>query len=76
VSKVEKEDLAKPVLTRMGKNIRFLRRERKWTQEVLAEKASINDKELSHIESGNRNITIETLVKITYAFEINPPLTN
>jgi transcriptional regulator with XRE-family HTH domain len=41
-----------------------------WTQEVFAEKANINDKEVSHIEAGKRNITIETLVKIANAFDI------
>jgi len=39
---------------------------------MLAENAQINDKEVSHIEAGRRNITIETLVKISVALEVKP----
>ena len=66
------EKLAKCVLSRMGEQIKSLRRKKGWTQEAFAERASINDKEVSHIESGNRNITIETLVKIACALDIEP----
>jgi len=60
-------------LSRLGKNIKALRHQRGWTQEQLAEYANINDKEVSHIEQGNRNITISTLLKIASAFG-RPPL--
>lgn len=58
----------------LGKNIKQLRKGHGWTQEEFAEAANINDKEVSHIESGNRNITIETLVKIASAFNTQPHL--
>lgn len=60
------------ILGKLGANIRALRVQKEWTQEHLAEAAGINDKEVSHIEGGNRNITIETLAKIAHAFELNP----
>ena len=72
VNDTNEEELAKLVLSRMGEKIKSLRREKGWTQEFFAERASINDKEVSHIESGNRNITIETLVKIASALSITP----
>lgn len=61
--------MAEQLLKLMGSNIKSLRLERHWTQEELAEAANINDKEVSHIEAGNRNITIETLVKIAKALD-------
>ena len=60
------------VLINLGEKIKALRLERKWTQEKFAEMARINDKEVSHIEAGRRNITIETLVKIANSFNTEP----
>jgi len=60
------------LLLHLGVRIRSIRRTKKWTQETLAEKAGINDKEVSHIEAGSRNITIETLVKLSIALDIEP----
>jgi transcriptional regulator with XRE-family HTH domain len=59
------------LLALIGSRIRTLRKEKKWTQESLAERAGINDKEVSHIELGNRNITIETLVKIAMSLGVS-----
>ncbi len=64
------EDISREVLVRLGRKIRDRRRSIGWTQEVFAERANINDKEVSHIEQGNRNITIETLVKISAALDV------
>ena len=63
--------LTETTLARIGENVRSLRKEKGWTQEVFAEAANINDKEVSHIESGNRNITIETLIKISLALKVD-----
>jgi len=62
----------KVILKRLGVNIKTLRQDNDWTQEQLAEQAGINDKEVSHIESGARNITIETLTKIATVLEKHP----
>ena len=63
--------LTETTLATIGENVRSLRKEKGWTQEVFAEAANINDKEVSHIESGNRNITIETLIKIALALKVD-----
>jgi transcriptional regulator with XRE-family HTH domain len=62
------------VLSLMGSRIRKLRKEKGWTQETLAENADINDKEVSHIELGNRNVTIETLIKISECLDTLPSI--
>lgn len=59
------------VLANLGSNIRSARKEKGWTQEKLAELSGINDKEVSHIEQGRRNITIDTLVKICNALNVD-----
>ena len=68
---IEQQDInPAEVLIKLGQKIKAHRLERKWTQEKFAEIAKINDKEVSHIEAGRRNITIETLVKIANSFDI------
>ena len=62
------------ILINLGKRIKALRLEKNWTQEKFAEMAKINDKEVTHIEAGRRNITIETLVKIANSFNTEPHL--
>ena len=66
------KDKTNEILINLGKRIKELRLERKWTQEKFAEIAKINDKEVSHIEAGRRNITIDTLVKIANSFNTLP----
>jgi len=69
----EKKNInSEAVLTCLGQKIKALRLERNWTQEKFAEAAQINDKEVSHIEAGRRNITIETLVKIANSLNTEP----
>ena len=58
------------ILKKMGLNIKSLRQEREWTQEDLADKSGVNDKEISPIEQGIRNTTITTLNKISKALEV------
>ncbi len=60
------------VLIGLGKRIKALRRKKGWTQEKFAEIAKINDKEVSHIEAGKRNLTLITLIKISNAFDLLP----
>lgn len=58
------------LLKKIGANIKALRLSKNWTQEYLAEQADINDKEVSPIEQGERNVTIETLDKIASALGV------
>ena len=57
-------------ITILGNNIRQIRREKDLSQEALAEFADINVTFLGKIERGQANPTIETLLKISRAFEM------
>ncbi len=57
-------------ITVLGNNIRQIRREKDLSQEALAEFADINVTFLGKIERGQANPTIETLLKISRAFEM------
>ncbi|WP_135553341.1 helix-turn-helix domain-containing protein [Paenibacillus cymbidii] len=58
------------VLNAVGERIRNYRKERKWTQQQLAEKANVNESYVGKVERGERNVTIDSLLKITGALEI------
>lgn len=55
----------------LGMRIRFLRKERKLSQEDLALEAGINPKYLCDIEKGRRNMTLDILLKICQALHIS-----
>lgn len=55
----------------VGTNIREIRKQKKMTQEELAEKCGLQTSFLAGVERGARNITIQTLEKITAGLEIN-----
>lgn len=55
----------------IGTNIREIRKQKKMTQEELAEKCELQTSYLAGVERGTRNITIQTLEKITAGLEIN-----
>lgn len=64
----EKENIKKA----LGNKIRTIRKAKKLTQEKLAELIEIETPNLSHIENGKFAPSIETLQKISRAFEIEP----
>ena len=51
----------------VGKRIRELRKSKSWTQEQLAEAASLHYSYIGGVERGDRNISLETLEKIVTA---------
>jgi transcriptional regulator with XRE-family HTH domain len=55
------------VLHNLGKTIRQIRRQRKMTQEDLAEIAGVNVKHLGEVERGKGNPTLQFLLKIAGA---------
>lgn len=55
----------------VGSNIRCLRRERKLSQESLAHDAQITTSHLGCIERGTGNPTLETLISIANALQID-----
>lgn len=55
----------------LGMRIKFLRKERKWSQEDLALEAGVNKNYISDLENGRRNPSLEILEKIAIAFNIS-----
>ncbi|MDL2206927.1 helix-turn-helix domain-containing protein [Eubacteriales bacterium OttesenSCG-928-N13] len=53
----------------VGRRIRVLRKNKHWTQEVMAEAANISLSFLGHIERGTRKASVETLVAIANVLE-------
>ncbi|MEC0329879.1 helix-turn-helix transcriptional regulator [Paenibacillus macerans] len=54
----------------VGKRIRECRRKKNWTQEQLAEAASLHNSYIGSVERGDRNISLETLEKIALALDV------
>lgn len=52
------------VRDRVGRNIRRLRLQRRWSQEQLAERAGKNHKHIGQIERGEVNVSLDTLTAI------------
>ena len=58
------------VLSKISENIRLVRLKKRYTQEVLAEKAGITQKYLNMIENKNANPSIVVIVNICEALNI------
>ena len=56
----------------IGKRIRKLRKEKKWSQEDLRYRANISKTHMSHIETGTTKLSLPTLVDIANALETTP----
>ena len=54
-----------------GMRIRYLRTQKKWSQEDLALEADINKNYISDLERGMRNPTLKIMEKIAVALEIS-----
>jgi len=57
---------------KVGKKIRELRLRKKYSQEKLAELAGLHFTYVSSIERGERNVSVENIVKIARALEVEP----
>jgi len=63
--------MADAFLIRLGERIRRLRKERGWTQVVMAERVGIDRSFLAEVESGTRNISILNLRAIAEGLEVS-----
>ena len=54
----------------LGMRIKYLRKERKWSQEDLALEANVNKNYISDLENGRRNPSLDILERIADAFGI------
>lgn len=52
------------IIKQFGSNVRKLRQKRRWTQEQLAQHASLTPNFIGFVERGERNITLKNAVKI------------
>ena len=59
-----------PLLKSIGQTIRSLRRQRRLTQEALADLANIDRSYMSSIERGQRNISVLNVARIASALEV------
>jgi len=60
-------DICKP----FGKRIRELRKERAWRQIDLAEEAGINERYVSDLEIGKKEVCLRTILLLADAFDIS-----
>lgn len=51
----------------IAENVRYLRVERSWSQEELAERCDLHRTYIGAIERGERNITVKTLFRVAEA---------
>ena len=61
------KDLAQDI----GNRIRVLRKQKRFSREELAFQASLHSSYLGKVERGEKNIRLESLVRITKALEIS-----
>ena len=55
-----------------GDLVRQRRKELQLTQEALGEKAGVSRNYVNELENGKYNVTLNTLVKVAQALEIDP----
>jgi len=58
--------------TILGNNIRRTRKDKKMSQEQLAERVSLHRTYIGSVERGERNISIENIVAIARALDLVP----
>ena len=60
------------LLSALGKRVRALRKERRYSQEKLAELAGIHENHVRRIEGGTANPSYVVVVKIAKALKVPP----
>ena len=55
----------------LGMRIKFLRKQRKWSQEDLALESNINKNYICDLENGRRNPSLDILERLCAAFGIS-----
>ncbi|MBG0966561.1 MULTISPECIES: helix-turn-helix domain-containing protein [Bacillus] len=58
------------LIKKLGKRIRFLRKEQNLSQERLGELSNIHTNHIGAIERGEKNVTIESLIKLSNGLNI------
>ncbi len=55
----------------MYKRIKDLREDKDWTQEQVAKKLNMSQRGYSHIETGNNDVSSETLIKLSKLYKVS-----
>lgn len=63
--------MKEPLLIKFGNRIKELRKERKWSQELLAEKTGFHRTYIGMIERGERNPALMNINVLAEAFEMS-----
>jgi transcriptional regulator with XRE-family HTH domain len=58
------------VLRGLAAKIKALRKAKDWSQQALAERAHLHRTYIAEIETGNRNPSLRSLIKIANAFRV------
>lgn len=56
---------------KIGERIQYLRKEKKYSQEALAEKSNLHRTYIGAVERGEKNLTVKNLEKITIALDLS-----
>ena len=59
------------ILNKLGNKLKYIRKEKGFTQEQLAEKVNIHPTYVGKIEGGKNNISVMLLYKISRALGVN-----
>ncbi len=59
-------------LLKIGRNISYYRKKIGYTQAQLAEKVGLSNTHISHIETGDGTMSLESLIAISEALQITP----
>lgn len=69
VGRVVRVKIERKITRRLGREIRYLREARGWSQEQLAAEADVDNSHLGKLERGEGNPTIELLVRLAMALD-------
>jgi len=69
---MQKKNAPSKTRLKLAATIRRLRKERKWSQEILAEKCGLHPNYIGGIERGERNVAVDNIEKIAAAFVLAP----
>ena len=56
----------------LGLRIEMLRKQKKWSQEDLAEKLGIERTSVTNIEAGRQGVSVERLIELAGIFKVRP----